>query len=62
MRPSGVLLPFSQLAQRVPRRTLAAGETPPLTWGVAPTSGRHTCTPFFLLRLIFLLPASFYSQ
>ena len=31
-----------RLAQRVPRRTLAAGGTPPLSWGVAPTSGRPT--------------------
>src|SRR5438132_13998831 len=26
-------------AQRVPRRTLAAGGTPSVIWGVAPTSG-----------------------
>ena len=37
----------SRLAQRVTRRTLAAGVTPPLSWGVAPTSGHaHFCTPF----------------
>ncbi len=52
---------FPWSAQRVSRRALAAGGTPPLSWGVAPTSGHvNFRTPFspFLHPLLRSSPHS----